>query len=277
MRRAFRTGWPAARSRVASASRVSRTAVPLQFVPGDAGSLLKCRGVVWGGPASCLAVRRGTAGRGSRAIETVWRCAAGAGWEDGRGAGIGSRGRGRLGGAGAVLENTGQQLDRDEQGDSGPSCDYAADRAVSGGGDVGGEASRRAAGQGRPGQPAGRAASTPVGEQDQRRDDLDAVYRQGERVGVPAGVTVSGGQLAHVTIGDRPGDPGQPGHGSRGNAADPPICPLPGGSWPRRCAILRVRGRAWRSMRLVHRDGMVGRAGAAGMVHVGSFRGAVWR
>lgn len=37
----------------------------------------------------------------------------------------------------------------------------------------------------------------PVGEQDQRRDDLDPVYRERERAGMPAGVVVRRGELAH--------------------------------------------------------------------------------
>lgn len=41
-----------------------------------------------------------------------------------------------------------------------------------------------------------------VGEQDQGGDDLDAVDGEGEGVGVPAGVTVGGGELAHVAAGD---------------------------------------------------------------------------
>jgi hypothetical protein len=39
-------------------------------------------------------------------------------------------------------------------------------------------------------------------------DDLDAVDRERERVGVQAGVAVGGGEDAHVTVADSSGDPG---------------------------------------------------------------------
>jgi len=58
-------------------------------------------------------------------------------------------------GDGAVLQDAGQQLDRDQQGDGGPSSDDPADGAVVGGGDVSGQARGGAGGQGGPWQPPG--------------------------------------------------------------------------------------------------------------------------
>ncbi len=52
-------------------------------------------------------------------------------------------------------------------------------------GDVGGQAGSGTDRQSGPGQPAGPAAGSPVREQDQRVDDLGAVDRQWEGVGVP--------------------------------------------------------------------------------------------
>jgi len=109
-----------------------------------------------------------------------------------------------------VLQDAGQQLHRDEQGHGWPSGDDAADGAVAGGGDVGGQAGSGADGQRGPGQPARPAASTAVSEQDQGRDDLGAIHRQGKGVGVPARIAVRGGQLAHVTVGNRTSAPASP-------------------------------------------------------------------
>jgi len=112
------------------------------------------------------------------------------------------------GGGGAVLQEAGQQLDRDQRRESGPAGDDPAYSAVVGGGDVGGQAGGGADGQGGPGQPPGSAASAAVGEQNQGRDDLDPNHREGERMGVPASVAVRGGELAHMAVGDGAGDPG---------------------------------------------------------------------
>jgi hypothetical protein len=45
-------------------------------------------------------------------------------------------------------------------------------------------------------------------------------------VGVPASVAVCSGELAHVTVRDGRGNPGQPGHGGRCSAADPFVGPF---------------------------------------------------
>ncbi len=74
-----------------------------------------------------------------------------------------------------------------------------ADGAVVGDGD-GGQAGGGADGQGSPGPPPGLTADAAVGEQDQ---GLDSVDGEGELVGVPAGVAVGGGELAHVAVADR--------------------------------------------------------------------------
>jgi len=58
---------------------------------------------------------------------------------------------------------------------------------------------------------------------------------------MPAGVTVRGGELPHVTIGNRADDPRQPGHGGRSRPADPLVGPLRGGRGPGHFAALRVR------------------------------------
>ena len=50
-----------------------------------------------------------------------------------------------------------------------------------------------------------------------------AVDRQRERVGVPAGLAVVLGELAHVAVAEGAGDAGQAGDGGRRNAADPPV------------------------------------------------------
>lgn len=64
-----------------------------------------------------------------------------------------------------------------------------------------------------------------VGEQDERGDDLDAVDRERERVRVPPGLAVIFGKLAHVTVADSSGDPGQGAHRRDGRAADPAVFP----------------------------------------------------
>ena len=86
------------------------------------------------------------------------------------------------------------------------------------------------------------AAGAAVGEQDQGRDDLHSFHGQWERVSVPAGVAVGGGELAHVAVGDGAGDPGQPGHGGRSSAADPPVSPQRRRHGPGHFAALEVRG-----------------------------------
>ncbi len=122
-----------------------------------------------------------------------------------------------------LVEHAGQELDRDEQGQGWPARDDPADHPGPGGRHVRGQAPGRAYGERSPGQPARPTARAPVGEQDQRGDDLDAVDRQRERVGVPAGLAVALGELAHVAIGDGTGDPGQPGHRGRGRDPDQPV------------------------------------------------------
>ncbi len=62
-----------------------------------------------------------------------------------------------------------------------------------------------------PGQPAEPASGPPVGGQDERGDDLDAVDRERKGVGVPAGLAVVLGELAHMAVAERSGDSGQPG------------------------------------------------------------------
>jgi hypothetical protein len=78
-------------------------------------------------------------------------------------------------------------------------------------------------------QPADRPVRR-FGEQDQGCDDLDAVDRQGEGVGVPASVAVGGGEGPHVAVADGAGYSGQPGHGRPGGAADPLVCPRSAGA-----------------------------------------------
>jgi hypothetical protein len=132
----------------------------------------------------------------------------------------------------AVLQDAGQQLDGDQQGEGWPSSDDPADGARFGGGDVGGQARGGADHEGGPGQPAGPAAGPPVGEQDQRRDDLDAVNRERERVGVPAGVDRR--YLQHWRLDTRPAgvDCGTHDHSCIGDSetvgsAEVEICGIP--------------------------------------------------
>jgi hypothetical protein len=115
-----------------------------------------------------------------------------------------------------VLKHAGQELDSDQESDGGPAGDDPVDRGWPGRGDVRGQAGGGADGKGGPGQPAGPASGTPVGEQDQQGHDLDPVHRQGKGVGMPPGLPVGPDQHPHVAIADRPGKARESGDGDAG-------------------------------------------------------------
>jgi len=170
----------------------------------------------------------------------------------------------------AVLQDAGQQLDSNQQGDGRPAGDDPTDSTGADGGDVGGQARGGADDEGGPGQASGPAAGAAVGEQDEGRDDLHAVDGEGEGVSVSAGVAVGGGELAHVAVADGACDAGQPGYRGRCGSADPLVGPLRAWCRAAHFAALGVRDLrkrtgsgspsmrmgwiAWRDVRPTHSD-----------------------
>ncbi len=59
-----------------------------------------------------------------------------------------------------------------------------------------------------------------AGEQHERGDDFQAVHGQRERVRMPPGLAVLLGELPHMAIADRFGQPGQDGDRGGGRPAD---------------------------------------------------------
>jgi len=62
-----------------------------------------------------------------------------------------------------------------------------------------------------------------MGEQHQRRHDLDPVYRDRERVRAPADLAMDAGKLSHMRIRDRPSNRGQPDDGRASGPDDRPV------------------------------------------------------
>lgn len=79
-----------------------------------------------------------------------------------------------------------------------PAGDDPADRVGPRRRDVRGQTPGRAYRKSCPRQPPGPAPATPVREQYERCHDLDAVDRQRERMRVPPGLAMAGGQLANM-------------------------------------------------------------------------------
>jgi hypothetical protein len=114
--------------------------------------------------------------------------------------GLAERDNAGVPGCGLVAEHARQQLGSNEQGQGRPAGDHAAGQAGPGIGDIGGQAAGGSDHQGGPRQPPGSPPAAVVGEQDEQGDDLDAVDRERERVRVPPGVAVGGGELAHMAV-----------------------------------------------------------------------------